>query len=149
MLAKKLTFYLSKLKFQHKLKPKTYIFARHEREFPIPTFFKDSLINYFPTWVGNIFFHSQSQKLGTLFFIPIRNPEIWEHCSSFPFPIPKLKKIYIFGIWLGNRIVSMHPLSVLGVKFTLNKDNLFKLNNKHKFAQLGRLNIVLMVEEAF
>ena len=43
----------------------------------------------------------------------------------------------------------MHPFSVLGVKFTLNTDNLFKLNNKHEFAQLGRLNIVLNIEEAF
>ena len=47
---------------------------------------------------------------------------------------------------LGNKVVSMHPFSVLGVKFTLNKDKLFKLNNKHEFEQLGRFNIVLNME---
>ena len=43
----------------------------------------------------------------------------------------------------------MQPFSEVWVKFTLNKDNLFKLHNKHEFAQLGRLNIVLNLEEAF
>ena len=43
----------------------------------------------------------------------------------------------------------MHPFSEDWVKFTLNKDNLFMLQNKHEFAQLGRLNIVLNLEEAF
>ena len=43
----------------------------------------------------------------------------------------------------------MHPFSILGVKFTLNKDNLFKLNTKHEFAQLDRLNIVLNMKEEF
>ena len=43
----------------------------------------------------------------------------------------------------------MLPFSVLGVKFTLNKESLFKLNSKPESAQLGRLNIVLNVEEAF
>ena len=41
------------------------------------------------------------------------------------------------------------PLSVLGIIFTLNKDNLFKLNTKHEFAQLDSLNIVLNMEEIF
>ena len=27
---------------------------------------------------------------GTLFFIPVPNPKIWQYCFSFPFPIPKL-----------------------------------------------------------
>ena len=55
----------------------------------------------------------------------------------------------ILGISLGNKVVSMHPFSILGVKFTLNKDNLFKLNTKHEFAQLDRLNIVLNMKEEF
>ena len=42
----------------------------------------------------------------------------------------------------------MHPFSVVVVKFTLNKDNLFKLNTKHEFVQLDRLNIMLNVEDA-
>ena len=55
----------------------------------------------------------------------------------------------MLGILLENKVVSMHPFSELRGKFTLNKDNLFKLHNKHEFAQLGRLNIVLNLEEAF
>ena len=43
----------------------------------------------------------------------------------------------------------MYPFSVPGVIFTLNKDNLVKLNNKSELAHLGGLNIVLNVEEAF
>ena len=43
----------------------------------------------------------------------------------------------------------MHPFSEVCVKFTLNKDNIFKLYNKHEFAQLGMLNIVLNLELAF
>ena len=43
----------------------------------------------------------------------------------------------------------MLPFSKVWLKLTLNKDNLFKLHNKHEFAQLGRLNIVLDLEEAF
>ena len=50
---------------------------------------------------------------------------------------------------LRNKVVSMNHFLALWVKFTLNKDNLFKLNNKHKFAQLGRLNTLITVEEAF
>ena len=123
---------------------------RHEWEFLFPTFSRYSLVISFPSWVGNTVFHShsQSQKMGTLFFIPIPNPKIWEHCFSFPFPIPTLNK-NILGISLGNKVVSMHPFSILGVKFTLNKDNLFKLNTKHEFAQLDRLNIVLNMKEEF
>ena len=74
---------------------------RHEPEFLFPTFSKDSLVNYFPTWVRNTVFHScsQSQNLAILFFIPIPNPNIWEHCFSFPFPIPNFKKIYWKFYW--------------------------------------------------
>ena len=43
----------------------------------------------------------------------------------------------------------MHPFSELVVRFTLKKDNLFKLKTKHEIAQLDTLNIVLNVEEAF
>ena len=43
----------------------------------------------------------------------------------------------------------MHPFSEVWVIFTLNKDNLLKLHNKHEIAQLGRLNIVLNLEEEF
>ena len=83
--------------------------GRHEREFRFHTYSQDSLVNYFSAWVRNTVFHShsQSQKLETLFFIPIPNPKIWENCFSFPFQIV-----------LGNKEVSMHPFSVHGVKFT-------------------------------
>ena len=86
--------------------------TRHEREFPFPTFFQDSLINFFPTWVGNTVFHShsqskklgrnffqlhsKSQNLGTLFFLPIPNPNLQEN---------------ILGFLVGNKVVSMHPFS--------------------------------------
>ena len=100
--------------------------------------------------LGTLFFilvpNPKSQEY--CFFIPIPIPKIWEQCFSFPFPIPNKKK-NTFGILLGNQVFSIHSFSVLGVKFTLNKDNLFKLNNRHEFAQLGRLNIVLKMEEAF
>ena len=46
-------------------------------------------------------------------------------------------------------VFSMHPFSVFRVKYTLSKDNVFKLNIKHEFVQLDRLNIKLNVEEAF
>ena len=36
----------------------------------------------------------------------------------------------------------MHCFYVIGVKFTLNRDNLFKLNTKHEFVQLGGLHMV-------
>ena len=43
----------------------------------------------------------------------------------------------------------MHPFSLLGLDFNLNKDTFFKLNNKYEFAQLGMLNIVLDMQKAF
>ena len=66
--------------------------GRHEREFPFPTFSRYSLVNSFPSWVGNtdLHSHSQSQKLGIVFFVPIPNPTSWELDYSFPFPIPTL-----------------------------------------------------------
>ena len=66
-----------------------------------PTFSQDSLVNSFPTWVGNSVCHScsQSQNLAILLFVPIPNPKIWEHCFSFPFHIQNLKKLYWKFIW--------------------------------------------------
>ena len=43
----------------------------------------------------------------------------------------------------------MHCFSVIGVQFTLNKDNLFNLNTKHEFAHLGRLHMVLYLGRHF
>ena len=42
----------------------------------------------------------------------------------------------------------MHPFSELAVKFNLNKGNVIKLNSKHKYVELDRLNMVLNLEEA-
>ena len=85
---------------------------------------------------------------GTLFFIPIPNPYFLG--TLFFIPVPNLYyKIIALTILLGNNVVSMHPFSILLVKFTLNKDNLFKLFMKHKLPQLDRLNIVLNMKEVY
>ena len=66
--------------------PCSVTLRRHEQEFPFPTFSQDSLVNSLPHGFSFLFpipklgntvlhSHSQSQNLGTLFFIPILNPK--------------------------------------------------------------------------
>ena len=83
---------------------------RSEREFPFQIFPQFSLVNFLPSWVGNNVFHyhSQSQKLGIGFFFPIPNPNFFKTQLS---------------ILLGNKFVSMYHFLVLGLRFTLNKDD--------------------------
>ena len=85
--------------------------TRHEREFPFPTFSQEVLVNSFPTCVGNTFFHScsQSQNLAILFFIPIPNSKIWEHCFQSNSQSQILRK-YIENF--GNTVVSMLPFCI-------------------------------------
>ena len=62
---------------------------RHEQEFQFQTFSKYSLVESFPSWVGNTLLHSHSQfqKLGIVFFYPITNTKSWDFGFLFPIKI--------------------------------------------------------------